>query len=102
MQVYIVQNEKDEICYVGTDPVDVLEEIERMGKTTLTVGIWPLGDLQKLNGVYEEIKAKTVTTNWTHFHSTNPTNSNYEIPPDATTSCESNKDFLTETKSTEL
>ena len=39
MQVYIVQNEKDEICYVGIDPVDVLEEIERMGKTTLTVGI---------------------------------------------------------------
>lgn len=44
MQVYIVQNEKDEICYVGIDPIDVLEEIERMGKTTLTVGIWPLGD----------------------------------------------------------
>lgn len=64
MQVYIVQNEKDEICYVGIDPVDVLEEIERMGKTTLTVGIWPLGDMQKLNETYEEIKAKTVTTKW--------------------------------------
>lgn len=97
MQVYIVQNEKDEICYVSIATVDVLEEIERMGKTALTLGIWTLGDLQKLNEVHEEIKANAVTTNWTHFHSTNPNNSNYEIPPYATTSCEVNKDFITQT-----
>lgn len=101
MKVYIVQNEKDEICYVSIDPIDVLEEIERMGKTTLTVGIWPLGDLQKIKGAVDE-NTGIKTVDWQPFHSPNPSNSNHKVSPEATTSCEVNKDFLTETKSTEL
>ena len=100
MQVYILQNEKDEICYVSIDPVDALEEIERMGKTTLTVGIWPLGDLQKFKGAVDEITG-IKTVDWQPFHSPNPSNSNYKVPPEATTSIEWTKQ-QTKTIGTEL
>ena len=44
MNVYIVQDENNEIAFVCSDPVETLEELERMGKETLMLTIWPVSD----------------------------------------------------------
>lgn len=44
MKIYIIQNENNEIIFVCYDPIEALEELERIGKETLMLTIWPVSD----------------------------------------------------------
>lgn len=49
MRVYIIQNEQDDICFVSSNPVETLEELERGGKQVISVTCWSIDEEKELS-----------------------------------------------------